>query len=254
MMNKSLRLWGRESSGNRIIGYQLMPRTKKSRRFRRLLKLITGRRQTEWTGATRCPNEDDRSHKGESLILPKQAIFFRDYLPGRPVAEHFGIHSLVVPATRLRQGFAGVWHWARRSFSEGGKQGPITTGGFDQGKVGQRPCHTMGRGVWVPAPVRDCALGRDDVVRDCVLDLYVLKKLFAASFEARFFVTACCRRSISEFISAMRSVNSSTDSSDRSWPISWVIFFRGLSSSSMAMRFSLRWAVPEAVASRSRAG
>jgi hypothetical protein len=22
------------------------------------LKLITGRRQTEWTGATRCPNED----------------------------------------------------------------------------------------------------------------------------------------------------------------------------------------------------
>ena len=30
---------------------------KKSRRFRRLLKLITGRRQTEWTGATRCPSE-----------------------------------------------------------------------------------------------------------------------------------------------------------------------------------------------------
>src|ERR1019366_4918388 len=28
---------------------------KKSSRFRRLLKLITGRRQTEWTGATRCP-------------------------------------------------------------------------------------------------------------------------------------------------------------------------------------------------------
>ena len=62
-------------------------RTKKSRRFRRLLKLITGRRQTEWTGATRCPNEDDASHKGESLILRKRAIFFRDYLPCRPVAE-----------------------------------------------------------------------------------------------------------------------------------------------------------------------
>src|SRR5207245_3159833 len=62
-------------------------RTKKSRRFRRLLKLITGRRQTEWTGATRCPNEDDASHKGESLILRKRAIFFRDYLPCRPLAE-----------------------------------------------------------------------------------------------------------------------------------------------------------------------
>src|SRR5258705_7085181 len=62
-------------------------RTKKSRRFRRLLKLITGRRQTEWTGATRCPNEDNASHKGESLILRKRAIFFRDYLPCRPVAE-----------------------------------------------------------------------------------------------------------------------------------------------------------------------
>src|SRR5204862_7487580 len=62
-------------------------RAKKSRRFRRLLKLITGRRQTEWTGATRCPNEDNASHKGESLILRKRAIFFRDYLPCRPVAE-----------------------------------------------------------------------------------------------------------------------------------------------------------------------
>jgi hypothetical protein len=44
---------------------------------RRLLKLITGRRQTEWTGATRCPNEDSDSHKGESLIDRKRANFFR---------------------------------------------------------------------------------------------------------------------------------------------------------------------------------
>src|SRR3954454_10934794 len=51
---------------------------------------------------------------------------------------------------------------------------------------------------------------------------------------------AACRRSISEFISAMRSDNSSTDSSDRSCPISWVTFFLGLSSSSVAMRFSRR--------------
>src|ERR1700682_3003137 len=65
---------------------------------------------------------------------------------------------------------------------------------------------------------------------------YVLKKLFAASFDARFLVAACCSRSISAFRSAMRSVSSSTDSSDRSCPISWVTFFLGLSSSSAAMR------------------
>src|SRR6185503_15953363 len=41
--------------------------TKKSRRCRRL-KVITGRRQTEWTGATRCPEVGRPSNKGESLI------------------------------------------------------------------------------------------------------------------------------------------------------------------------------------------
>src|SRR6188768_1100776 len=61
--------------------------TKRSRRFRRLLKLITGRRQTEWTGATRCPNEDNVSHNRESLTHRKRAIFFRDYLPCRSLAE-----------------------------------------------------------------------------------------------------------------------------------------------------------------------
>src|SRR5437588_9031430 len=150
MMNKSLRLWGRESSGNRIYGFQQMRTQKKSRRFRRLLKLITGRRQTEWTGATRCPNEDEHSHIRESLIDRKRAVFFRLRLPCRPLAE-----------------------WAAR--------------------------------------------------------LHDLKKLFAASLDARFFAIAACSRSISDVISAMRSVSSSTDSSDRSCPISWVIFFRGLS-------------------------
>jgi hypothetical protein len=43
-----------------------------------------------------------------------------------------------------------------------------------------------------------------------------LKKLFAASFDARFLAIAACSRSISEVISAMRSASSSTDSSDRS--------------------------------------
>ena len=88
-MNKSLRARGRESSRKTYYGFQRgdVNAQKKSRRFRRLLKLITGRRQTEWTGATRCPNEDDASHKGESLIVRKRAIFFRDYLPCRPLAE-----------------------------------------------------------------------------------------------------------------------------------------------------------------------
>jgi hypothetical protein len=51
------------------------------------LKLITGRRQTEWTGATRCPTKDKPSHKRESLINRKQAVLFRIRLPCRPLAE-----------------------------------------------------------------------------------------------------------------------------------------------------------------------
>src|SRR3954464_3690703 len=47
---------------------------------------------------------------------------------------------------------------------------------------------------------------------------YVLKKLFAASFDARFLAIAACSRSISDVISAMRSASSSTESSDRSCP------------------------------------
>src|ERR1700743_2510968 len=64
---------------------------------------------------------------------------------------------------------------------------------------------------------------------------HYLKKLFAASLEARFLAAAACNRSASEFNSNIRSVSSSTESRDRSWPISWVIFFRGRSSSSIAM-------------------
>ena len=66
--------------------------------------------------------------------------------------------------------------------------------------------------------------------------IYDLKKLFAASLEARFLVAASCKRSISDFKSVIRSVSSSTESSERSWPISWLIFFLGRSSSSMGIR------------------
>src|SRR4051794_10960390 len=75
MMNKSLRGSGRESSRKPDYGFQRGDgrSQKKSRRFRRLLKLITGRRQTEWTGATRCPKEDNHSHREESLTDCKRA-------------------------------------------------------------------------------------------------------------------------------------------------------------------------------------
>src|ERR1700678_1728702 len=57
--------------------------------------------------------------------------------------------------------------------------------------------------VMVPAlrRIAEKALHR---VRDT--RLHDLKKLFAASFEARFLVAAACNRSISEFRSATRSV------------------------------------------------
>jgi hypothetical protein len=89
MMNKSLRGGGAESSRKTYYGFQRgdAKLQKKSRRFRRLLKLITGRRQTEWTGATRCPNKDDLSHIRESLIDRKRTILFKRCLPCRPMAQ-----------------------------------------------------------------------------------------------------------------------------------------------------------------------
>jgi hypothetical protein len=61
MMNKSLRARERESSRKTLYGFQRDDRAaetdaKKEPPFPAALKLITGRRQTEWTGATRCPN------------------------------------------------------------------------------------------------------------------------------------------------------------------------------------------------------
>src|SRR5262249_52855660 len=80
-----------------------------------------------------------------------------------------------------------------------------------------------------------------------------LKKLFAASFDARFLADAASSRSISPVKSAMRSASSSTDKSDKSWPISWLIFFRGRSSSSIGIA-RLRDMRSGAVASRNSDG
>src|ERR1700716_368234 len=113
MMNKSLGGADRESSRNRIYGFRRgdedgqkreRRRQKKSRRFRRLLKLITGRRQTEWTGATRCPNEDDQSHNRESLTDRKRTIFFRLRLPCRPLAELRLMPRMLRSTPHLRRG------------------------------------------------------------------------------------------------------------------------------------------------------
>src|ERR1700692_4816660 len=68
-------------------GYGTDGPPKKEPPFPAALKLITGRRQTEWTGATRCPNEDEPSHRRESLIDRKRAIFLKLRLPCRPLAE-----------------------------------------------------------------------------------------------------------------------------------------------------------------------
>src|ERR1700682_3502218 len=84
-------------------------RQKKSRRFRRLLKLITGRRQTEWTGATRCPTKDKPSHKRESLINRKQAVFFRIRLRCRPLAECQT--QSIFPAPEHRRGCNRMARW-----------------------------------------------------------------------------------------------------------------------------------------------
>src|SRR6202140_3994485 len=59
----------------------------------------------------------------------------------------------VVPATRLRQGFAGVMTVGRRSFSEGAKQGPIRR---DADVTEDVRCLRLrrinkGRWLWVPA-------------------------------------------------------------------------------------------------------
>jgi hypothetical protein len=93
MMNKSLRARTRESSRKPDYGFQRGEEDAKSKAakkeppFPAALKLITGRRQTEWTGATRCPNEDELSHRRESLIDRKRAIFLSLRLPCRPLAE-----------------------------------------------------------------------------------------------------------------------------------------------------------------------
>src|ERR1700722_2515226 len=70
-----------------MVSSEVTQTPKKEPPFPAALKLITGRRQTEWTGATRCPNEDSASHRRESLTNRKRTILFSFRLPCRPLAE-----------------------------------------------------------------------------------------------------------------------------------------------------------------------
>ena len=57
----------------------------------------------------------------------------------------------------------------------------------------------------------------------------------AAERVARLAAIDAVRRSISDCRRPMRACSSSTDSNDKSAPISWLVFFRGRSSSSLAI-------------------
>src|ERR1700677_4036645 len=84
---------------------------KKSRRFRRLLKLDNREASNRVDRSHSVSKEDDPTHKPESLIDRKQGIFFSLRLPCRPLAE-WGCHSTLNESSRRRPG-------------------PITTSGSD---------------------------------------------------------------------------------------------------------------------------
>jgi hypothetical protein len=93
MMNKSLRGLGRESSHKTLYGFRPERRAarktpkKKSRRFRRLLKLDNREASNRVDRSHSVSKEDNPTHKRESLIDRKRAIFFSLRLPCRPLAE-----------------------------------------------------------------------------------------------------------------------------------------------------------------------
>jgi len=54
-------------------------RAKKSRRYRRLMKWINREASNRVDRSHSVSNKDDTSDKGESLIVRKRAIFFREH-------------------------------------------------------------------------------------------------------------------------------------------------------------------------------
>jgi hypothetical protein len=69
---------------------------KKSRRFRRLLKLDNREASNRVDRSHSVSKEDNPSHNRESLINRKRGIFFSLRLPCRPLADR----SIVMPGTR----------------------------------------------------------------------------------------------------------------------------------------------------------
>jgi hypothetical protein len=97
-MNKSLRGGRRESSGKAEYGFRRVLRmkdppgeriiseycapdvgAKKEPPFPAAFEVDNREASNRVTGATRCPNEDNASHKDESLTNRKKAIFFNFY-------------------------------------------------------------------------------------------------------------------------------------------------------------------------------
>ena len=89
MMNKSLLGDGEESSGKDFYGFRAVrsvPMTslrsterKKSRRYRRLMKLINREASNRVDRSHSVSNTDAASDKGESLIVRKRTDSFREH-------------------------------------------------------------------------------------------------------------------------------------------------------------------------------
>src|SRR5258708_7209109 len=104
MMNKSLRLCERESSRNRIYGFQRGDGTGQTEDAKKRAAVSGGFEVDNREASNRVDRSHSvskrgrSSHKRESLTNRKRAIFFRVCLPCRPLAEWLCICLAVVPA------------------------------------------------------------------------------------------------------------------------------------------------------------
>src|SRR5262249_1117076 len=109
-------------------GFRAALRQKKSRRCRRL-EVITGRRQTEWTGATRCPEAGRPSSERESLTTGKQGPKKCAVQPQgvRSARRLGGVHS-VTSASRIKPAARGGVQRVGRPVAVGSRIGCEGTG------------------------------------------------------------------------------------------------------------------------------
>src|ERR1700674_3584605 len=97
MMNNSWRARARESSRKAEYGFQRGDEDVEKKTGKKRAAVSGGfevdnrEASNRVTGATRCPNEDELSHRRESLIDRKRTISFSFRLPCRPLAERAAI-------------------------------------------------------------------------------------------------------------------------------------------------------------------